>query len=215
MALICPVCKSRNRSIAKFCIECITSLPPGCSDSEFAPTVRAGPEPPHGNLARPSGVRRATSPAAKGDSANRAAPASKGLGISTGGLIACLMIGSAGWLVAGAAGWHLFAAGSTQVDPPRPVSAAVPEPPHPAQARGEPGLPVPETPPAAAVPESHRPKASPAADPKAACSAMNFIAAAQCMASQCQKPAFKSHAQCETVRRRQQLEEAKRNPFAP
>lgn len=213
MALICPVCKARNRSIAKFCIECITSLPPGCSDTGFAPTVRAAPEPLHVHPA--SGARRATSPAPKGDSAKQATRASEGLWISTGGLIACLVIGAAGWLAAGAGSWHLVAVGSAQVDPPRPVSAPVPESTHTARAQGEPGLPVAATPPAAVVSESPRRKASPAADPKASCEAMNFIAAAQCMAAQCLKPAFKSHAQCETVRRRQQLEEAKRNPLAP
>jgi hypothetical protein len=32
------------------------------------------------------------------------------------------------------------------------------------------------------------------------------------MASQCLKAEFKSHAQCEAVRRQQRLEEEKRNP---
>ena len=27
MALICPQCKTKNRSAAKFCIECISTLP--------------------------------------------------------------------------------------------------------------------------------------------------------------------------------------------
>ena len=43
MALICPNCQARNRSIAKFCIECITSLPTGCADTDFAPTLLATP----------------------------------------------------------------------------------------------------------------------------------------------------------------------------
>jgi hypothetical protein len=199
MALICPKCKTRNRSIAKFCIECITSLPTGCSDTDFAPTTLAAPK------------------------ASR-------IGIT--GLITLLLIGSAGWLVAGAGGWYLYAEGSAQVDPARPKDVAKEvAPAKDAQEIQEVDRPV-TAPAAAVVPsrvpvptssqgpqlrwnEAPRPKSPAPADPMAACSTLNFIAAAQCMAAQCLKPAFKSHAQCEAVRRRQQLEEEKRNPVAP
>ncbi|MFS2053993.1 hypothetical protein ACEN8K_34725, partial [Variovorax sp. CT11-76] len=59
-----------------------------------------------------------------------------------------------------------------------------------------------------ADPEPH---AAPA-DPQSQCGDRNFIARAQCMAAQCAKPEFRGHAQCEAVRRQQQLEEEKRNP---
>ncbi|WP_235505194.1 hypothetical protein [Variovorax sp. Root318D1] len=49
-------------------------------------------------------------------------------------------------------------------------------------------------------------------DPLAICGDRNFIAKAQCMAAQCLKPEFKPHAQCETVRRQQRIDEEKRNP---
>ncbi|KPV03654.1 hypothetical protein APR51_44630 [Variovorax paradoxus] len=55
------------------------------------------------------------------------------------------------------------------------------------------------------------PAAAPA-DPQSQCGDRNFIARAQCMAAQCAKPEFRGHAQCEAVRRQQQLEEEKRNP---
>jgi hypothetical protein len=44
------------------------------------------------------------------------------------------------------------------------------------------------------------------------CGDRNFIAKAQCMATQCLRPEFKAHAQCEAVRRQQRIEEEKRNP---
>jgi hypothetical protein len=52
----------------------------------------------------------------------------------------------------------------------------------------------------------------PPADPQTACAGRNFIAMAQCMASQCAKAEFKATAQCEAVRAQQRLEEQKRNP---
>jgi hypothetical protein len=50
------------------------------------------------------------------------------------------------------------------------------------------------------------------ASPQSLCAGLNFFARAQCMASQCAKADFRSHAQCEAVRRQQQIEEEKRNP---
>ncbi|MDQ0611547.1 hypothetical protein QFZ83_005718 [Variovorax sp. W1I1] len=75
--------------------------------------------------------------------------------------------------------------------------------------------------PQAAAPEAPAPAApaappppAPAApsEPQALCGDRNFIAKAQCMATQCLKPEFKAHAQCEAVRRQQRIEEEKRNP---
>jgi hypothetical protein len=48
--------------------------------------------------------------------------------------------------------------------------------------------------------------------PQTACAGLNFFARAQCMAAQCAKPDNKAHAQCEAVRRQQQIDEEKRNP---
>lgn len=267
MALICPKCKTRNRTVAKFCIECITSLPTGCSDTDFAPSPLAAQKASYLKLFRAlDALARSTQPtlsATTEKAARETVPASKGLWISVASLITLLAIGSAGWLVAGAGGWYLYTAGSAQVDPPRPDSVAsdvaaaksapeiqeapapaspssrnvqpqidpVPEPPHPVDAQSEVDgpvrapdaavvrsrVPVPVSPHASQseVIEAPKPRAVAPADPMAACSGLNFIAEAQCMAAQCLKPALKSHAQCEAVHRRQQLEEEKRNPVAP
>lgn len=234
MALICPKCKTRNRTVAKFCIECIASLPTGCSDSDFAPSTLAAQKASYLNLFRAlDALGRGSQPtprATREAAAKRVAPASKGLWISVASLITLLAIGSAGWLAAGASGWYPFTAGSAQVDPPRPdgfANEVAPTKSAP-EIQEAPALtavqrqiaPVLEPLPPAhasqpAVNEAPRPKAVAPADPMPACLGMNFIAKAQCMASQCLKPAFKAHAQCEAVRRRQQLEEEKRNPVAP
>jgi len=78
--------------------------------------------------------------------------------------------------------------------PRKPVTPAVPAPQAPVAA-----TPVPAAP-------------APPADPQAQCADRNFIAKAQCMAAQCVKPEYKSHAQCEAVRRQQRIDEEKRNP---
>jgi len=119
MALICPNCQARNRSIAKFCIECITSLPTGCADTDFAPTLLATPRTSY--LDRALALKAHWSKASNPPPAaglQDAAPVAKGVWISIAGLMAVLVIGSAGWLVAGAGGWYLYTAGSAQVDPP-------------------------------------------------------------------------------------------------
>lgn len=227
MALICPKCKTRNRTVAKFCIECITSLPTGCSDTDFAPSTLAAQKASYLNLFRAlDALGRGSQPtlrATKETAAKEAVPVSKGLWISVASLVTLLAIGSAGWLAAGAGGWYLYTAGSAQVDPPRPDGVAdapseVDRPvAAPAAAAVHSQVPVPPSPHASApaVIDAPKPKAVVPADPMAACSGMNFIAEAQCMASQCLKPAFKPHGECEAVRRRQRLEEEKRNPVAP
>jgi hypothetical protein len=74
---------------------------------------------------------------------------------------------------------------------PAPAVAALP------QAASEPApAPAPVEPPA----------------PLALCGDLNFFSRARCMADQCAKPEYKSHAQCEAVRRQQQIDEEKRNP---
>ncbi|MBT2323747.1 hypothetical protein J7E62_15475 [Variovorax paradoxus] len=208
MPVICPQCKTKNRSAAKFCIECIGTLPTAFADGNFASTVRSG---------------EATRPAA--------VPFSKGLWVSIAGLSIALIIGAAGWLVAGAGGWYLYTAGKTQVHPVRPEAAVEPAAAAvPASAPvASPAAPAQAEPVAMPLTEKATPSAAPASKPKstfaartgtssapdAACTNMNLISQARCMAAQCLKPEFKAHPQCETVRRQQQLEEQKRNPMAP
>jgi hypothetical protein len=80
------------------------------------------------------------------------------------------------------------------------------------QATATPPSAAPEAP-AAATATAPQPAAPAApAEPQALCGDRNFIAKAQCMATQCLKPEFKAHAQCDAVRRQQRLEEEKRNP---
>ncbi|BEP72156.1 MULTISPECIES: zinc ribbon domain-containing protein [unclassified Variovorax] len=93
---------------------------------------------------------------------------------------------------------------------PKPAPVAKPRKPV------TPPLPTPQIP-AAAAPVAAAPAPAPAtpappADPQAQCGDRNFIAKAQCMAAQCVKPEYRSHAQCEAVRRQQRIEEEKRNP---
>lgn len=129
MALICPNCQTRNRSIAKFCIECITTLPTAYAEGDLAPGERQSQgglfleltRTWQGKWAR-SGVGAVTSQPSAGPSA----PVSPGLWISVGGLVVALAIGAAGWLVAGAGGWYLYTAGRAQVHPPRAEAPEAP-----------------------------------------------------------------------------------------
>ena len=52
-----------------------------------------------------------------------------------------------------------------------------------------------------------------AADPRRACSNLNFIAAARCEASQCDRPEYTRHPRCAVVRADRQRDEARRNPL--
>ncbi|MDM0055087.1 zinc ribbon domain-containing protein [Variovorax fucosicus] len=90
-----------------------------------------------------------------------------------------------------------------------PVVAAAPKPRKvpvaaPPAAPAETAAPAVPAPPPAAPP--------PPANPQTACAGRNFVALAQCMASQCAKAEFKATAQCDAVRAQQRLEEEKRNP---
>ncbi|SFP78204.1 zinc ribbon domain-containing protein [Variovorax sp. 770b2] len=102
---------------------------------------------------------------------------------------------------------------AAEAAPAAPVATPKPaaKPPR-KQATATPPSAAPEAP--AAATATAPPPAAPAApaEPQALCGDRNFIAKAQCMATQCLKPEFKAHAQCEAVRRQQRLEEEKRNP---
>lgn len=91
--------------------------------------------------------------------------------------------------------------------PTRPRKTATPLPVASAPA------PAPEPAPVAAPPPpAPAPPPPPPAEPRTACAGRNFVAMAQCMATQCAKAEFKAHPQCEAVRRQQRLEEERRNP---
>ena len=232
MALICPQCKTKNRSAAKFCIECIGTLPTAFASADAPRTSAANPL--FGSRGRaeqpqtPAGVSAA--PAA----AEATHAFSKGMWVSIAALSVALTVGATGWLVAGAGGWYLYTAGKAQVHPVRtdrseaearaaPQAATVEAPtmatepqtekvqlapakaPDPVRAASEP----------AQVKSVKAPRSAAATAPGQACSGMNFVAAARCMAAQCEKAEFKGHAQCSAVRRQQLLEEQKRNPVAP
>ncbi|MDM0014222.1 zinc ribbon domain-containing protein [Variovorax sp. J22P168] len=107
------------------------------------------------------------------------------------------------------------------VEPPAEVlkAEAAPTPPakpSPARTRKPapppPPAPVVVPPPPAPEPPAPAPAPPPPPTPQAQCAGMNFIARAQCMATQCARPEMRAHAQCEAVRRQQQIEEEKRNP---
>ncbi len=93
-----------------------------------------------------------------------------------------------------------------------PTAKPAAKPPRKQATVAAPASPAPEptAPVAAAAPPPPAPAAP--AEPQAQCGDRNFIAKAQCMASQCLKPEYRSHAQCDAVRRQQRLEEEKRNP---
>ncbi|MDM0075291.1 hypothetical protein QTH90_12905 [Variovorax sp. J2P1-59] len=96
------------------------------------------------------------------------------------------------------------------VEPVKPVAAAAPKSrkPAPAVATAAPApvAPAPEPVPAPA------PEPVAIASPQSLCAGLSFFARAQCMVTQCAKADYKSHAQCEAVRRQQQIDEEKRNP---
>jgi hypothetical protein len=48
--------------------------------------------------------------------------------------------------------------------------------------------------------------------PDAACAGQGFFGRSRCMVAQCAKPELRASAQCEAVRRQQQIDEEKRNP---
>nr|WP_307703674.1 hypothetical protein [Variovorax paradoxus] len=103
-------------------------------------------------------------------------------------------------------------AASAAAASPKPLSAAAAAKSRKAAAAAPPQPGAPEAAPAVAPAPAPTPAAAGPADPQSICGDRNFIAKAQCMAAQCLKPEFKTHAQCEAVRRQQRIEEEKRNP---
>jgi len=138
MGTICATCGTENRALAKFCIECIATLPTSFAPTEFSP--RAGELPRRSAPSRaPSSVgvppvSRATladAPAAGGAGETRSA-SNKGLWVSVASLAIALFVGAVGWLIAGAGGWYIYSAGATGVVAKpamaEPAASAVPLP---------------------------------------------------------------------------------------
>ena len=141
MGVTCPACGTENRSVAKFCIECIESLPTVFAATEIVPHM---PHAAHratflrepgiradAALPRASGFVAATgsTSAAPATSANgsashtpplssgprRTVEGRKGLWVSVAAFAIALVIGAAGWLVAGAGGLYIYAFGHSSV----------------------------------------------------------------------------------------------------
>ena len=140
MGVTCPACGTENRSVAKFCIECIESLPTIFAATELLPNLPQLSQAPHRTalfgepdvrddaaLPRPSGFIAAPSAASAAPAASgtvipretppistgprRTAEARKGLWVSVAAFAIALVIGAAGWLVAGAGGLYIYAFG--------------------------------------------------------------------------------------------------------
>ena len=100
------------------------------------------------------------------------------------------------------------------------IPAAVPTKPLVAAAKPRRSAPEPASPPvpvaaALAAPEpmtAPAPQPAPPASPQTACAGLGFFARARCMAAECGKPEYAALAQCEPIRRQQQIDEEKRNP---
>jgi hypothetical protein len=105
MSLICPACGSENRSVAKYCIECIAALP-----SDFEPTqveARLGEEeePPSEDMPPALMAFAAASAAPPVMPAPRSgADAERGRArwVSMAAIAIALVVGAAAWLMAGA-----------------------------------------------------------------------------------------------------------------
>jgi len=103
--------------------------------------------------------------------------------------------------------------------PAKPVAAAAPKAaaaaaPKPRKAPpAAPTTPVPQPAPAPATVVATAP-AEPVAppSPEATCAGQGFFGRSRCMVAQCAKPELRAHAQCDAVRRQQQIDEEKRNP---
>ena len=106
--------------------------------------------------------------------------------------------------------------------PSPPAEAPAPAKPKPSTAAKvrkstQQAAPAPSAPPVAAPAPAPVAVAAPTppvapASPESACAGQGFFGRARCMATQCAKAEYRTHAQCEAVRRQQQIDEEKRNP---
>jgi hypothetical protein len=212
MALICPVCRTENRSVAKFCIECVAPLP-----TEFAPTqLVSRPSEPDQGMPSALAAFAAATPSTPGrplwDVPAAAAPAPPshggiGIGLAIAGM---LLMGTLGWLAAGGALWphrgEVVVVQPVPIEPPPPVAIPTAE-----------GVPAPyDAPPVEALPLPAPPPA-PVKAPRperifARCDELGFIAASRCKVEQCSKPAYHARPECRPVLDQLRLMEEKRNP---
>ncbi|HSV61643.1 MAG TPA: zinc ribbon domain-containing protein [Variovorax sp.] len=209
MALVCPACGTENRSVAKFCIECISLLP-----AEFEPTQLAAP-PPEPQEAMPSALAAFAAAAPSStplpplwDMPVSAAPPPPRHGIWTGlAMAGMLLMGAVGWLAAGGTLWPA----DSEVRA-LPIEATVPA------AASAPA----QLPPAQAPPAEPEPAAVPSPTPTVRqarperlfgrCDGLGFVAASRCKVEQCTKSANRRRAECQPVLAHQRLMEEKRNP---
>ena len=177
MGVTCPVCGTENRSVAKFCIECIGSLPTVFAATEILPHLpsiahRSALVGVTGDPGETSALRRSefvtggSAAAVSADSASSATSAisapianparsaafinasttptaqpqqipsgprrhaegRKGLWVSVAAFAIALVIGAAGWLVAGAGGLYIYAFGHAGANgaPEAAVASAAP-----------------------------------------------------------------------------------------
>ena len=136
MALICPACGTENRAVAKFCIECIGVLQP-----DFEPT-KVVPLRPSGERTTLLGMPSALAAFASSAPASAPAPTPvpvavksrdipeprKGLWLSLAAFAFTLVIGAAGWVVAGAGGWYIYSSSSVAEDAVPSVASAAAAP---------------------------------------------------------------------------------------
>jgi hypothetical protein len=104
---------------------------------------------------------------------------------------------------------------SPRVEAPKPTVAAAPKAPKARKAAPVAAVAAPA--PAPVAPSAPVLAAAPAepatpASPDAACAGQGFFGRARCMAAQCAKAEYRASAQCDAVRRQQQIDEEKRNP---
>ncbi|MGJ7494204.1 hypothetical protein ACSFA8_03935 [Variovorax sp. RT4R15] len=249
MALICSACGTENRAVAKFCIECIGVLQPDFEPTKVVP-LRPSGERSTTLLGMPSALAAfassapASAPAsamaprpvpAAGKSRDSAEPR-KGLWLSLAAFALTLVIGAAGWVVAGAGGWYIYSSSSTAEDAAPPVAAApaaavapvaiAPAAVAPAAVAPAAVAPAAVAPAArvasaedAAVATTTRPAAPPSkprvvatGDPGTSCASLGFIARSQCMAARCAKGEYRAQPACRAVVAQQRLMEEKRNP---
>ncbi|MDM0040514.1 hypothetical protein QTH89_11800 [Variovorax sp. J22G21] len=232
MALICPACGTENRAVSKFCIECIGVLQP-----DFEPTKVVPLRPSGGRnttlLGMPSALAAFASSAPASAPAPTPVPAPvksrdvpetrKGLWLSLAAFALTLVIGAAGWVVAGAGGWYIYSSSSAAEDAAHPVAPAAAAP-----VAAAPLLIAPATvaPAARVVPAKDvavaviaRPAAPPSkprgmahSDPGTSCASLGFLARSQCMVAQCAKGEYRAQPACQAVVAQQRLMEEKRNP---
>lgn len=257
MGITCPACGTENRSIAKFCIECIEALPAMFPPTEIQPRLSSASTstPPIASrpavFAGPPAAPPAAPSAAPAASPKRIVEPRKGLWVSVAAFGIALGIGAAGWMVAGAGGLYIYSAANSDKAPdvqatPAVLPVVAPVVTVAPVANGDGALPLSTTeiitelasdrmpspatpavvssvparaastprarPKSMAPPPASVPVTMPGQGPQAQCESLGFFARARCMADQCLKTEYRPHAQCEAVRRQQQLMEEKRNP---